>query len=134
MAQVTMNGKEYEDLITARNKYYDLVERLVSERRVHFSSKNEASYWDGDWPSSEGFPDWMNDYLVSSMENWLLSLPKDEFTIWYNKGSFFYNPVDKRFTDWPNNDKAVNLVEHSPYIRERCEIIEKRQNEASDES
>lgn len=123
MAQVTMTGKEYADLLNAENRYLDLMSKLTNDRKVHFNNREDMSYWDGDWPDVQKYPNWALDFMYSSMESWLLNLPEDEFTRWVKKGNFVYDPVGKRFSSW-ETDNGIDMRKYSSLIDKRCQVIE----------
>ena len=122
MTQVTMTGKEYEDLLRVKHQYEDIIGFLEKERKVTFTPDNTGNYIAGEFPLNHTFPEWLQDMLVEDMVDQLLYMDADGFGLWATTDHHFYSPKSREFDEWGLNE-SVDLLEVSPALKERWDTF-----------
>lgn len=122
MAQVSMTGKEYEDLLQAKHQYEELIGFLKKERKIKFTEDNIHTYSSGEFTPSLKFPDTVQDLLAQDMVNQLLHMDADQFGLWTATDHHFYDVKGREMNSWAQ-DKNVDLLEFSPALKERWDLV-----------
>lgn len=122
MAQVSMTGKEYADMLRQIEQGADIIRYLKAERKVKFTEDNICTYSSGEFPLSHTFPEWLQDMLVKDMVDQLLHMDADEFGLWATTDHHFYSPKSREFDGWGHNE-SVDLLEVSPALKERWDLV-----------
>lgn len=122
MAQVSMTGKEYADLLRQVEQGSGLIRYLKAERKVKFTEDSIHAYSSGEFPLNHTFPEWLQDMLVKDMVDQLLHMDADEFGLWATTDHHFYSPKSREFVRWGHNE-SVDLLEASPALKERWDLV-----------
>ena len=122
MAQVTMTGKEYEDLLWVKRQYEDLIGFLEKERKVTFTPDNIGSYSAGDFHRSRVLPAAITDILVENMVKQLLDKSDEEFALWASTEHHYYDVRGCELNSW-SQEKNVDLLEYSSELRFRWDTF-----------
>lgn len=123
MAQVSMTGKEFEELLQHKNRFLELLAFLKEERKVRFTPESTHNYTSGDFPSPQKFPGFINELLTQDMVEQLLRKDPDEFEIWARTDHYYYNIKDRELNGW-TQDRNVNLLEIAPALKERWNLFQ----------
>lgn len=122
MAQVSMTGKEYADMLRQIEQGAEILRYLKAERKVKFTEDNIHTYSSGEFPSTSKFPDWLHEMLVKDMVDQLLHMDADEFGLWATTDHHFYSPKQRDFGSW-GLEYGVDLLEVSPALKERWDLV-----------
>ena len=122
MAQVTMTGKEYEDLLWVKRQYEDLIGFLEKERKVTFTPDNIGNYSAGDFRRSRVLPAAITDILVENMVEQLLDKSDEEFALWASTEHHYYDVRGCELNSW-SQEKNVDLLEYSSELRFRWDTF-----------
>lgn len=122
MAQVSMTGKEYADLLRQVEQGSELIRYLKAERKVKFTEDNIHTYSSGEFPSRMRYPEWLQDLLVRDMVDQLLHKSAEEFGLWSTTDHHFYDPKTRELNSW-SQDATVDLLEVSPELKERWDLV-----------
>lgn len=118
MTQVTMTGKEYEDLLRVKHQYEDIIGFLKKERKVTFTPDNIGNYSAGDFHRSSALPAAITDILVEDMVEQLLDKSDEEFALWASTEYHYYDVRGCELNSW-SREKNVDLLEYSSELRFR---------------
>jgi hypothetical protein len=121
MAQVTMTGNEYAEMLRKIEQGAEIIRLLKEERKIKFTEDNIRTYSAGEFPNRSKFPEGLQDLLVQDMVNQLLHMSAEEFSLWALTDCYFYNPKSRDMDSWLQDDK-VNLLEISPELKERWDL------------
>lgn len=122
MAQVTMTGKEYEDLLRVKHQYEDIIGFLEKERKVTFTPDNIGDYSAGDFHRSRVLPAAITDILVENMVEQLLDKSDEEFALWASTEHHYYDVHGCELNSW-SQDATVDLLEVNPELKERWDLV-----------
>lgn len=122
MAQVSMTGKEYEDLLQAKHQYEELIGFLKKERKIKFTEDNIHTYSSGEFPTAQKFPDAITEALTLDMVSQLLHMDADEFGLWATTDHHFYDVKGREMNSWAQN-RNIDLLELSPSLKERWDLV-----------
>lgn len=122
MAQVSMTGKEYADLLRQVEQGSELIRYLKAERKVKFTEDNIHTYSSGEFSGRMRYPEWLQDLLVRDMVDQLLHKSAEEFGLWATTDHHFYNPKTRELNSW-SQDTTVDLLEVSPELKERWDLV-----------
>ena len=121
MAQVTMTGKEYADLLRQVEQGAEIIRFLKEERKIKFTEDNIRTYSAGEFPNRSKFPEELQDFLVQDMVQQLLHKQSEEFSLWALTDCHYYNPKSRDMTSWSQDD-SFDLLEYSPALKERWDL------------
>ena len=122
MAQVTMTGNEYAEMLRKIEQGAEIIRFLKTERKVKFTEGNIRTYSSGKFPLSHTFPEWLQDILVKDMVDQLLHMDADEFGLWATTNHHFYHPKSREFDGW-DHDENVDLLEYSSELKFRWDTF-----------
>lgn len=122
MAQVSMTGKEYADLLRQVEQGSELIRYLKAERKVKFTEDNIHTYSSGEFPGRRSYPEWLQDLLVRDMVDQLLHKSAEEFGLWATTDHHFYDTKTRELNSW-SQDATVDLLEVSPELKERWDLV-----------
>lgn len=122
MAQVSMTGNEYAEMLRKIEQGAEIIRHLKMERRITLKEDNIRTYSAGEFPNSPTFPDWLQEMLAQDMVQQLLKLPSEQFALWAMSEHIYYNVKGRELASWTGSDR-VNLLELSPELNERRELI-----------
>ena len=122
MTQVTMTGKEYEDLLRVKHQYEDIIGFLKKERKVTFTPDNIGDYNAGDFHRSSVLPADITDILVENMVEQLLDKSDEEFALWASTEHHYYDVYGCELNSWLQR-KSVDLLEYSSELRSRWDTF-----------
>jgi hypothetical protein len=122
MAQVSMTGNEYAEMLRKIEQGAEIIRYLKAERKVKFTEDNIRIYSSGEFPPSHTFPEWLQDTLVRDMVDQLLHMDADEFGLWATTDHHFYDVKGREMNSWVQ-DRNIDLLEVSPELNERRELI-----------
>lgn len=122
MTQVTMTGKEYEDLLRVKYQYEDIIGFLEKERKVTFTPDNIDNYHAGDFHRSSVLPAAITDILVENMVEQLLDKSDEEFALWASTEHHYYDVRGCELNSWLQ-EKSVDLLEYSSALRFRWDTF-----------
>lgn len=124
MAQVTMNGIEYKDLMRKEDQLHELINYLTAQRRLTVPEDSVLTYACGTWKNEAVMPLWLKDMFVTALLSQLIMMSPEELGR-IVKGNFHYYDVAGR--NLYNNawDDAVDLLEYSPQFKEIWENTKK---------
>ena len=122
MTQVTMTGKEYEDLLRVKHQYEDIIGFLEKERKVTFTPDNIGNYSAGDFHRSNVLPTAITDILVENMVEQLLDKSDEEFALWASTEHHYYDVRGCELNSW-SQEKNVDLLEYSSELKFRWDTF-----------
>ena len=122
MAQVSMTGNEYAEMLRKIEQGAEIIRYLKAERKVKFTEDNILTYSSGEFPLNHTFPEWLQDMLVKDMVDQLLHMDADEFGLWATTDHHFYNTKTRELNSW-SQDATVDLLEVSPELKERWDLV-----------
>jgi len=122
MAQVSMTGKEYADLLRQVEQGSELIRYFKAERKVKFTEDNIHTYSSGEFSSKTRYPEWLQDLLVHDMVDQLLHKSAEEFGLWATTDHHFYDTRTRELNSW-SQDATVDLLEVSPELKERWDLV-----------
>lgn len=122
MAQVSMTGNEYAEMLRKIEQGAEVIRFLKEERKIKFTEDNIRTYSCGEFPNYNKFPDWVNDMLLQDMANQLLHMPAEEFSLWATTEHHYYNPKGRDMNSWCA-DGNFDLLEVSPELKERWDLV-----------
>ena len=122
MAQVSMAGNEYAEMLMDIAKGAEIIRHIVAERKVKFTKDNIHTYRSGEFPLSSTFPEWLQDLLVRDMVDQLLRKSAEEFGLWATTDHHFYDTKTRDLNSW-SQDATVDLLEVSPELKERWDLV-----------
>ena len=123
MAQVSMTGKEFEELLQHKSRFLELLAFLKEERKVRFTPESTHNYTSGAFPAPQKFPEFINELLTQDMVEQLLRKDPDEFEIWARTDHYYYSIKDRELNGW-TQDRNVNLLEVAPALKERWNLFQ----------
>ena len=122
MTQVTMTGKEYEDLLRVKHQYEDIIRFLEKERKVTFTPDNIGDYRAGDFHRSKVLPTAITDTLVEDMVEQLLDKSDEEFALWASTEHHYYDVYGCELNSW-SREKNVDLLKYSSGLKFRWDTF-----------
>ena len=122
MAQVSMTGNEYAEMLREIAQGAEIIRHLMAERKVKFTKDNIHTYSSGGFPLSSTFPEWLQDMLVKDMVDQLLRKSAEEFGLWATTDHHFYDTKTRELNSW-RRDTAVDLLEVSLELKERWDLV-----------
>lgn len=127
MAQVTMTGVEYAELLTKERKLEELMELLKADRKFSVPESSVYTYSAGEFGRSFKFPMWAEYELLKDMEHQLVEMSEVEFARLVKAGMSYYKPVDKEFRQAVyRNDGYTDMCEFSKQVKVRWDSIKRR--------
>ena len=112
MAQVTMTGKEYEDLLLIRQRYEELMFLLIGGRFPKVSNDPEAEGWkiqDGVGIGSL-YPKWLVEKIAPVVVNYVSTFSQEQFNNLVKEDRHYYDAVDGSFCSYECNSATVDLM------------------------
>ena len=136
MAQVTMNGIEYKDLLMKEAQLQELINYICSHHKFSFPEGSHGTWSCGQWKEPKQMPEWLEDMLITSMISQLIMMPKDEFRRVVETNCRYYN-VKERTMSCEKWGGQIDLVEYSPAFKKEWDLmqeeIDAEQEEHNDE-
>lgn len=127
MAQVTMTGVEYAELLTKERKLEELMDHLKADRKFSVPESSVHSYSTGEFERSSKFPMWAEYELLKDMEHQLVEMSEVEFARLVKADMTYYKPMDKEFRqDIYRNEGYTNMCEFSKLVKTRWDSIKRR--------
>lgn len=121
MAQVSMTGEEYAELLAKIEQGAEIIRFLKEERKVKFTEDNIHTYSAGEFSVKSKFPESIHELLVRDMVDQLLHMSAEEFGLWATTDHHFYSPKQQEFNCWSQNYN-VDILECSPALKERWDL------------
>jgi hypothetical protein len=128
MAQVTMTGLEYIELMRKADQLEELINWFCKATQVRFPEDSIKSYTAGEFPEYVSLPKWLDEARINYMAGWLCDLPEDEFIRWIESGMRYLDLQEMSFARHNFGDHYVDLWEH-PKLRKVVEMVQKNLNE-----
>lgn len=122
MAQVTMEGREYADMLKTGFERDDLLNIFKQAQRVSFTEESLRSYSAGEFKDME-YPTWVQDALILDMEAQLNGKSDEEFALWVKSDKPVYRYKSREFVDSRYHDDDVDMLSFSKQLRVRWDRI-----------
>ena len=134
MAQVTMTGNEYAELLHKEQQLTELLSMMRRERKVRIPEGAVHTYSVGEFPEVSEYPTWLKQHLVDDMVTWLRNLPEDEFIRWACTDNRYYDVMGRCLQSYGSGNHIVDLWER-PGLRDLVKRVrEEHLNREEDEN
>lgn len=136
MAQVTMNGIEYKDLMRKEDQLHELINYLMAQRKFSCPEGSVNTYSCGKWKNEAVMPLWLKDMYVTALLSQLIMKSPEELGRIVKADCHYYDVADCSLYSNAWND-SVDLLEYSPQFKEIWENTKKAleaEEEAEDEA
>lgn len=131
MAQVTMNGLEYKDLMQKADQLHELINCLMAQRKFSCPEESVHTYSCGQWKNEAVLPPWLKDMYITALLSQLIVKSPEEFKRIVKADCHYYSVEDCSLNSNRWRD-AVDLLEYSSQFKELWEDA-KRELEAEEE-
>lgn len=116
MAQVTMNGIEYKDLMRKENQLHELINYLTAQRKFSCPEDSVSTYSCGQWKNEAVLPPWLKDMYITALLSQLIALPSEELERIVKADCHYYAIESCHLYSNPWDD-AVDLLECNPQFK-----------------
>lgn len=131
MAQVTMDGLEYKDLMQRMDRLNELINYLMGQRRFSCPEESDNRFSCGSWTAESTMPQWLKNMYVTSLLSQLIAKSPEEFKRIVKTDCHYYSVEDCSLYSNHWSD-SVDLLEYSSQFKELWEDA-KRELEAEEE-
>lgn len=131
MAQVTMDGLEYKDLMQKVDQLHELINYLMGQRKFSCPEESVDIFSCGSWTAESTMPRWLKNAYVTSLLSQLIGKSPEEFKRIVKADCHYYSVEDCSLycNHWRD---SVDLLEYSSQFKELWEDA-KRELEAEEE-
>lgn len=124
MAQVTMSGIEFKDLMRKEDQLNELVNYLMAQRKFSCPEGSVNTYSCGQWKNEAVMPLWLKDMYVTALLSQLIMKSPEELSRIVKADCHYYaiESCSLYSNQW---DDSVDLLEYSPQFKEIWENTKK---------
>lgn len=116
MAQVTMTGVEFRNMLKMEEEREELINYLMSQRRFSCPEESVNTYSCGQWKNEAVLPPWLKDMYITALLSQLIALPHEELER-IVKADCHYYAVENCYLYSNPWDNAVDLLEYNPQFK-----------------
>lgn len=131
MAQVTMSGIEYKDLMQKEDQLHELINYLMAQRKFSCPEDSVSTYSCGQWKNEAVMPQWLKNMYVTSLLSQLIMKSPEELKRLVKADCHYYSVDDCSMYSNQWSD-SVDLLEFNPQFRKIWEDL-KKELEAEEE-
>ena len=116
MAQVTMNGLEYKDLMQKADQLHELINYLMGQRKFSCPEESVNTYSCGQWKNAAVLPPWLKDMYITALLSQLIALPHEELERIVKADCHYYSVENCSLYSNHWRD-SVDLLEYNPQFK-----------------
>ena len=124
MAQVTMSGIEYKDLMQKEDQLHELINYLMAQRKFSCPEDSVSTYSCGQWKNEATMPQWLKNMYITSLLSQLIMKSPEELKRLVKADCHYYSVDDCSMYSNQWSD-SVDLLEFNPQFRKIWEDLKK---------